>query len=148
MGLMRVQDRANVLTSQQEIDLARKSEALERATTDQLVVVTVPSLDGNDIAKFSTALGNQLRLGQAGKDNGILIVLAPQQRSVRIATGSGLEGLLTDERAAKIVQLMVPKFRTGDYASGVEVGVNEIDATLRSDKRRPQYRAEQKKAAA
>ena len=139
VGLMRVQDRAEVIPGTEEIELARTSESLEKATTDQLVVVTVRTLSGQDIAKFSTKLGNRMGLGRADKDNGVLLVVAPNERKVRIAVGYGLEGLLTDQRAAGIINDMVPHFRSGDGAGAIRIGVNEIDAVLRSDKRRPQY---------
>ena len=136
--MLRVQDQADIIPAAEEIELARRSEALEAATTDQLVVVSVPTLNGQDIAQFSTALGNRLGVGQADKDNGVLIVVAPNEREVRISVGFGLEGLLTDQRAAQVVQQMLPYFRAGDYPQAVRVGVNQIDTVLRSDRRRPQ----------
>jgi uncharacterized protein len=139
VGRLRVQDQAELLTGAQEIGLVRRSEALENATTDQLVIVTVPTLNGKDIAHYSTSLANRLAIGQAGKDNGVLLVVAPNERKVRIAVGYGLEGLLTDRRSAEIVGHMLPHFRSGDHAGAIEVGVNEIDVALRSDTRRPQY---------
>ena len=139
VGLFRVQDQAELLTASQEIELARRSEALEKATSDQLVIVTVPSLGGKDMAQFSTALANRIGAGQADRDNGVLIVVAPNERRVRIAVGYGLEGLLTDRRTAEIVQHMLPQFRSGDHAGAIGIGVNEIEAVLRSDTRRPQY---------
>src|SRR5205814_9745734 len=108
------QDRAEVIPGTEEIELARTSESLEKATTDQLVVVTVRTLSGQDIAKFSTKLGNRMGLGRADKDNGVLLVVAPNERKVRIAVGYGLEGLLTDQRAAGIIDDMVLHFRLGD----------------------------------
>jgi uncharacterized protein len=119
--------------------LIRESEALEKATTDQLVVVTVPTLSGQDITSYSAALGNKLGVGQADRDNGVLLVVAPNERQVRIAVGYGLEGLLTDRRAALIVHDMIPLFRTGNAPKAIELGVKEIDSVLRSDLRRPQY---------
>jgi uncharacterized protein len=128
-----------LLPPSEQVDLVRESEALEAATTDQLVVVTEPTLDGRDIANYGSALGNQMGLGQADKDNGVLLLVAPKEHKVRIAVGYGLEGLLTDQRAAKIVNDMLPYFRAGDGSQAVRVGVSEIDGVLRSDRRRPQY---------
>jgi len=139
VGLMRVQDRANMIPATEEIELVRESEALERTTTDQLIVVTVPSLNGEDIKRYSIALGNRQGIGQAGKDNGVLLVVAPNERKVRVAVGYGLEGLLTDQRAAHVVQDMIPYFRSGDGKHAILVGFKEIDSVLRSDIRRPQY---------
>ena len=128
-----------MIPATEEIDLARESEALEKATTDQLVVATVPTLNGQDIARFSTDLANREGIGQAGKDNGVLLLVAPNQRQVRIAVGYGLESLLTNQRAARIVQDMIPYFRSGDGRRAIRIGVQEIDTVLRSDLRRPQY---------
>jgi uncharacterized protein len=128
-----------MIPATEELELIRESEALEKATTDQLVVVTVPTLNGQDIARYSTALGNKLGVGQADKDNGVLLVVAPKERQVRIAVGYGLEGLLTDQRAAVIVRDMIPYFRAGDGPRAIQIGFKEIDSVLRSDPRRPQY---------
>jgi uncharacterized protein len=139
VGLMRVQDRAGIIPAAEEIELARQSEALEKATSDQLVVVTVPTLNGEDIARYSTSLGNRLGVGRADKDNGVLLVVAPTERKVRVAVGLGLEGLLTDQRASGIVRDMLPYFRSRDPGQAIRVGFSEIDAVLRSDVRRPHY---------
>ncbi|WP_309662185.1 TPM domain-containing protein [Sphingomonas sp.] len=139
VGMLRVQDRAGILSAAEEVEVARQSEALEKATSDQLIVVTAPTLGGQDIAKYSTALGNRMGIGQADKDNGVLLVVAPNEKKVRIAVGLGLEGLLTDQRSAQIVAHMLPHFRSGDQAGAIDIGVREIDTVLRSDRRRPQY---------
>lgn len=139
VGLLRVQDLANIIPAPEEIDLARESEALEKATSDQVIVVTEPTLNGQDIATFSRALANREGIGQEDKDNGVLLLVAPKERQVRIAVGYGLEGLLTDQRAARIVQDMLPYFRSGDAPQAVRLGIKEIDSVLRSDTRRPQY---------
>jgi len=118
----------------------RRSEALESQTTDQLVIITVPSLDGQDIARFSTDLANRWGVGEADKDNGVLLVVAPNERQVRIAVGYGLEGLLTDERSAAIVNEMLPLFRANRPSQAIALGVRRIDETLRSSSKRPQYR--------
>lgn len=139
VGLMRVQDRAGIIPAAEEIDLARTSEALERTTTDQLVVVTVPTLNGKSIEEFSIDLGRRMGVGQADKDNGVLLVVAPNEHKVRIEVGYGLEALLTDRRAYHIIQDMIPRFKSGDQGGAIRLGVNEIDALLLSDRRRPQY---------
>lgn len=123
----------------EQLDLIRESEALEKTTTDQLVVVTVPTLNGEDIARYGTDLGNRERIGQARKNNGVVLLVAPNERKVRIAVGYGLEALLTNDRAAHIISDMIPYFRSGEGPQAVRVGVKEIDAVLRSDVGRPQY---------
>lgn len=143
---MRVQDQARLLTPTEEIALARKSEALEKDTTDQLVIVTVPSLHGQDIAQFSTSLGNRWGVGEADKDNGVLMVIAPNERKVRIAVGYGLEGLLTDARAATIVEEMLPLFHDSRHSDAIALGAQRIDQVLRSDAKRPRHKLERKAA--
>jgi uncharacterized protein len=128
-----------MIPASEAVELARESEAIEKATTDQVLVATVPTLNGQDIARYATDLANREGVGQADKDNGVLLLVAPNERKVRIAVGYGLEGLLTNERAAHIVQDMLPYFRSGHGSQAVGVGLKEIDAVLRSDLHRPQY---------
>ncbi|MDB5455833.1 MAG: hypothetical protein JWP92_1418, partial [Caulobacter sp.] len=90
----RVIDAAGILPAGIEQSLAAQSEALEAKTTDQFVIVTIPSLQGYSIEEYSQGLGNAWRLGQAGKDNGVLLVVAPKERKVRIEPGVGLEKVL------------------------------------------------------
>lgn len=128
-----------MIPAAEEAELSRKSVALEQATTDQLAVVTVTSLHGQDAATFSRNLGNRLGVGQAKTNNGVLLLVAPNEKQVRIAVGDGLSTLLTDQRAAKIVADMVPLFRSGEGARAIRAGVDEVEAVLRSDARRPQF---------
>ena len=139
VGPMRVQDQADILSGAQEIELTRLSEQLERDTTDQLVVVTLKSLNGRDIAQLGTELGNHWGIGRADIDNGVLLIVAPNERKVRIATGRGMEGLLTDAKAAAIIKDMLPHFQGSDYFAGIRTGALTIETVLRSDTRRPQY---------
>jgi len=128
-----------MIPATEEIELIRESEALEKATTDQVVVVTEPALNGREIANYTRDLANRERIGQADKDNGVVLLVAPSEHRVRIAVGYGLEGLLTEQRAAGIIKDMVPYFKAGDAPRAVRVGFREIDDVLRSDLRRPQY---------
>jgi uncharacterized protein len=139
VGLMRVQDKANIIPAIDEIALARESEALEKETTDQLAIVTVPTLNGEKINDYSLALARSLRLGRADKDNGVMILVAPNDHAVRIEVGYGLENLLRDEVAGKIIRDMVPLFRANQPAQAIALGEKEIIGVLNSDKRRPQY---------
>lgn len=136
---LRVRDQAQVLTAEEEIRLSQVSERLEEATSDQLVIATIPDLGGQDIAAVGTALGNSWGLGQAQKDNGVLILMAPKERRVRIAVGEGLEGLLTDQRAQRIVNEMTGEFAKGRYAPGLELGAIQVARLLRADPKRPRY---------
>lgn len=132
----RVVDRAAILDALQESALASRSERLEAATTDQLVVVTVPELGGLTIDEFGLTLGNHWGIGRADLNNGVLLLVAPSERKVRIEVGCGLETVLTDEGAARIIQLMLPAMREGDYVRGIDIGLREIDAVLRASPER------------
>nr|WP_277622680.1 TPM domain-containing protein [Sphingomonas telluris] len=144
----RVVDAANILPANVEQDLTAELAQLEQSTTDQVVVVTVPQLKGHAIEDVALGLGRGWRLGRADVDNGVMLVVAPNERKVRIEVGYGLEGLLTDDRAGKIVRLMLPEFRDGDLPAGIMIGVREIDAQLRSNTKRPQYLNEARRKAA
>ena len=134
----RVIDKANVLEPADEQGLASVSEQLEKRTTDQLVIVTLESLNGASIEQVGYALGNVWGVGRKDLNNGVLLLLVPSEQRVRIEVGVGLEGLLTDERAANIVRNMLPSFRSGSYAAGINRGATDIATLLQSDGRRPQ----------
>ena len=134
-----VVDEAELIDAPDEARLAGRLAALERQTRDQLVVVTLPSLDGRKIEEVGLALGNGWGVGQAELDNGVVLLVAPNERWVRIEVGCGLEGLLTDARAAEIVdQALLPRFRKGQHQEAIIAGVDRIIATLQSDRKRPQ----------
>jgi uncharacterized protein len=127
----RVVDDAGILSPAAEADLTAKLAALEAKTTDQLVVATLPSLQGYDIADYGYQLGRQWGIGQAGKDNGALLIVAPNEREVRIEVGYGLEGDLTDAVTKLIIEnAIIPKFRSGDMEGGVVAGVDDITKVL------------------
>jgi uncharacterized protein len=135
----RVVDRAEILTPSAEAELSERLAALEKQTTDQLVVVTVGSLEGEPIEDLGLRLGNGWRIGRKGVDNGVLLIVAPTERRARIEVGKGLEGLLTDERAQRIMdEQVVPACRAGDCGRAIADGVAAIAGLLRSDPKRPQ----------
>jgi uncharacterized protein len=137
----RVVDNAHILSSLSRARLASRLQALERRTSDQLVVVTLPGLGGAPIERVGMALVNRWGIGQARLHNGVLLIVAPGERKVRIEVGCGLEGLLTDARASAIIQKqLIPLLRTGAYDRAAEAGVAAIVAVLESDLRRPQPR--------
>jgi uncharacterized protein len=86
-------------------------------------------------------LGNRWGIGRADVDNGVLVIIAADEGTVRIEVGTGLEGLLTNERAAAIVNDMMPRFEADRPVDAIDTGVSEIDRLLRSDLRRPQYKS-------
>nr|WP_183204900.1 TPM domain-containing protein [Brevundimonas lenta] len=138
----RVVDQANLLTPDQEAALNTRLETLERDTTNQLVVVTVPDLQGYEIEEYGYQLGRAWGIGQAGKNNGALLIVAPTERKVRIEVGYGLEGVLTDALSAVIIHNQIlPPFREGRYDQGIEQGVTAIEEQLRLDPAEAQARA-------
>ena len=146
--ISRVMDKADLLDPATEQALTLKSEALEKKTGDQLVVVTLPSLDGQTIEATGLGLGRRWGVGQKDLDNGVLLLVAPNERKVRIEVGYGLEALLTDERAGDIVRDQVELFKKGQAADAIVLGVDRIDTLLRSNTKRPQYRRPHMKKAA
>jgi uncharacterized protein len=127
----RVVDGAGLLSPEEEGRLTRQLAELERRTTDQLVIVTVESLGGRPIEEFGLVLGRRWGIGQRGKDNGVLLIVAPNERRTRIEVGIGLEPILTNERAAEIIETdLLPEFREARFADGISAGVRAIAGTL------------------
>jgi uncharacterized protein len=127
----RVVDGASILSPATEAALTDKLAALETSTTRQVVVVTVPSLQGYEIEEYGYQLGRAWGIGQAEDDNGALLIVAPNERKVRIEVGYGLEPILTDALSSVILQTQVlPKFRDGDMEGGVVAGADTIIAQL------------------
>jgi uncharacterized protein len=130
----RVVDEARLLSATQHADIEAKLAALEAKTTDQFVVVTLTSLQGTDIADYGYQLGRHWGIGQKDKDNGVLLIVAPNEREVRIEVGYGLEGDLTDAVTHLIIQnAILPRFRAGDMPGGIERGVDDIIQVLSGD---------------
>jgi uncharacterized protein len=130
----RVVDDANVLSAQTRADLTTKLNDLEDKSSIQLVVATVPSLDGQEIEPYANELFRTWKLGQAKNNNGVLLLVAPKEHRVRIEVGYGLEGTLTDVISKLIiVNAMAPRFKTGDYNGGIARGVDDIITALTTD---------------
>ncbi|WP_231478274.1 TPM domain-containing protein [Sphingomonas sp. UNC305MFCol5.2] len=123
----RVVDDADLLAPEQEARLAAQSAELEKATGHQLVVVTIPSLHGQDIATFGVDLGRRWGVGRKDVDDGVLLIVAPNERKARIEVGYGLEKALRDEEAGRILRdAILPAFRAGDMPKGIAAGVDGI----------------------
>src|SRR5262249_37682024 len=123
----RVVDEADVLDPGFRAVLASKLKSLEEQTTDQLVVATVKSLGGHTIEDYANQLFRKWQLGQKDKNNGVLLLVAPVDRKVRIEVGYGLEGELPDAVAKLIVQdRMIPDFRSGNYTTAIARGTDSI----------------------
>ncbi|MEL7197651.1 MAG: TPM domain-containing protein [Pseudomonadota bacterium] len=127
----RVVDAAEIIPADVEAELAAKLEALEVQSQRQLVVATVPDLQGYDIADYGYQLGREWGLGDAERNDGALLIVAPNDRKVRIEVGYGLEGTLTDALSSLIIQNQIlPRFRNQDFPGGITAGADVIIAQL------------------
>jgi uncharacterized protein len=122
-----VVDEAHMLSAQTHQALADKLTALERSTGRQVVVVTLPSLQGYEIADYGYQLGRAWGIGEKDKNTGVLFIIAPTEHKTRIEVGYGLEGTLTDALSSIILQRAVlPRFKAGDMEGGVVAGTDAI----------------------
>jgi len=129
----RVTDAAGVLPAEVAASLSAKLEALETATGTQLVVATVPSLQDNPIEDYGYQLGRAWGIGQKGTNNGVILLVAPTERKVRIEVGYGLEDRLTDALSETIIRdSIVPSFKAGDLPGGVVAGTDALIAQLQA----------------
>lgn len=123
----RVVDGAGLLSPADEAELTAKLEALEQRSSRQLVIATVPSLGGYDIADYGFRLGRAWGIGQAGADNGAILLVAPAERRVRVEVGRGLEPILTDAFSNRVADdIIVPRFKAGDMAGGIKAGTDAL----------------------
>ena len=123
----RVVDAANIIPDDMEARLNQKLEALETQSRRQLVVATLPDLQGYDISDYGYQLGRKWGLGDKQRNDGAILIVAPNERKLRIEVGYGLEGVLTDGLSALIIQQkIVPKFKAGDMPGGIEAGTDAI----------------------
>ncbi len=130
----RVVDDANLLSESDKRTLTADLKALEDKSSDQLVVVTLPSLQGYPIEEFGYRLGRHWGIGTAKLNNGVLLIVAPNERKVRIEVGTGLEGTLTDALSRVIIDNgILPRFRQGDFAGGIQNGVRDVALVLTGD---------------
>lgn len=127
----RVVDQAGILSAETESQLTEKLLQHENSTSNQVVVVTLTSLQGNEIADYGYQLGREWGIGQQGRDNGVLLIVAPSERKVRIEVGYGLEGTLTDALAKNIIETVItPRFKQGDMEAGIREGTLAILAAI------------------
>lgn len=120
----RVVDSAQMIDPAVREQLTQQLQALEQTSGDQIVVVTVPDLQGVPIEDYGYQLGRHWGIGQKGKDNGALLIVARDERQLRIEVGYGLEGVLTDAQSWVIInQVIAPAFKTGNFSKGISDGV-------------------------
>jgi uncharacterized protein len=130
----RVVDQADVMNAQSRSTVEAKLKDLEDKSSIQLVVATVRSLQGGDIETYANQLFRFWKLGEAKKNNGVLLLVAPSEHKVRIEVGYGLEGTLTDALSSVIIQsAIVPRFKVNDFSGGIERGVDGIISVLSGD---------------
>jgi uncharacterized protein len=144
----RVVDDANLLSEADKQELTDELKALEDKSSDQVVVVTVPSLHGYDIEDYGYRLGRHWGIGTKQLNNGVLLIVAPNERKVRIEVGRGLEPILTDALSRIIIETSIlPRFRSGDFAGGIKYGAQDIEKALTGDTAELEQRAKARQDA-
>jgi uncharacterized protein len=127
----RIVDLAHLLTADVQTSLSDDLAEHERKTGNQIAVLTLPSLEGEPLEEYSHRVATAWKLGQKGSDNGVLLLVVPRERRLRIEVGYGLEGKLTDAHTSRIIRnIIVPHFKTGDFAGGIAEGLKAIVGTL------------------
>lgn len=127
-------DDANLLSSSQYSELCAYLVGLNKSSGVQIAVLTVKSLEGEDIESFSLSHAEKWGLGQRGVDNGALLVVAYDERAIRIETGYGTEAALTDAKCARIIRnVIAPSFQKGDYGNGIILGVKNMAGIITND---------------
>lgn len=130
----RVVDQAGILRPEDKLTIEQKLKAYEEKTSDQVVVATIRSLEGYPIEDYANRLFRAWKLGTKEKNNGVLLLVAPSEKRVRIEVGYGLEGALTDALTGTIIRTAIaPRFKTGDFAGGINAGVDAVLSILAGD---------------
>jgi uncharacterized protein len=126
-----INDYANMISYPTKAELEKELKAFEQTDSTQIVILTIPSLEGEVIEDFSIKVAESWKIGQKVKDNGIIFLVAKEERKMRIEVGRGLEGKVTDLMAGRIIDLVIkPRFKGGDFDGGFIAGVSAlIDAT-------------------
>ena len=142
-----VNDYANMISSAAKAKMESELKAFEKSDSTQIFVLTIPSLEGESLEEYSIKVAESWKIGQKGKDNGVLLLVANKERRIRIEVGRGLEGNLTDLTAGRIIDLVIkPKFKRGEYDAGFAAGVHAlIDAARGEFKAEPKNAQRQKK---
>jgi uncharacterized protein len=129
-----VNDYAGMISSPAKSKIEDELRAFEQSDSTQIVILTIPSLEGENLEEFSIKVGETWKIGQQGKDNGILFIVSNQERRIRVEVGRGLEGSLTDLMAGRIIdQVIKPRFKQGDFDGGFIAGVSAIINATRGE---------------
>jgi uncharacterized protein len=130
----RINDYAGMLSPETANRLDAQLADLERTDSTQVVVLTIPSLEGQSLEEYSIKVAQAWGIGQKGKDNGALLLVSKADRKVRIEVGYGLEGVLTDALSGRIIsQNIVPAFKAGNFDAGIQAGVSAVIAAVRGE---------------
>ena len=130
----RVNDYAGVMSPDQVRALESQLAQFEQDTGHQIAVLTIPTLDGEDIEGFSIRVAENWKIGKKGFDNGVILLVAVKDRKLRLEVGYGLEGVLPDAIAKRITSdFIVPRFRTQDYAGGIIAGIDAVQKVIRQE---------------
>lgn len=141
-----VNDFAKILTTDQKESLENSLSSFKNSTQIEIVVVTIPSLEGDTIEGFAESLFQEWGIGQKDKDNGLLILVAPNDREARIEVGYGLEGTITDLQSGNIIrQVMIPAFKNNDYATGIKGAVDAVISIINNSPEAVQYSGDDSK---
>ena len=143
----RINDLAQLIPADRVQRLEERLRQFEKETTNQIVVLTIPSLEGDDLTDFGIRVADNWKLGQRGVANGAILFVAQKERKIRIEVGRGFEGILPDAIASRIIrEAIAPRLKSGDYAGGIEAGIDSLikatkgetlPATSRSQRRQP-----------
>lgn len=130
----RVNDYASLLPANESAALEGRLKDIEDATSNQFVVAIFPSLEGDSLEDFSIRLADAWKVGQKGKDNGLILILFPQDRKVRIEVGKGLEGVITDAMSGRVIrEVLAPAFKQSQYGAGLIASVDALDKASRGE---------------
>jgi uncharacterized protein len=148
----RIVDQAQIIPHETRDVLELKLADLEAKSGIQLVIATVNSLEGQEIEPYANELFRYWKLGEKAKNNGVLLLVAPHERRVRIEVGYGLEGTLTDALSSVIISnAMTPRFKAGDFGGGIVRGVDDVITVLTTDasewQKRPSLRLDRTEQA-
>lgn len=130
-----VNDFANILTNQEEYTITKIAEMVERETTAELAVVTIQTTKPLSIEEYSVRLFEEWGIGKKEKDNGVLLLVAVEDRTVKIEVGYGLEGVLPDGLCGEIIRkYIIPEFKKGRFGPGIIAGINKIASVISGKK--------------
>ncbi len=130
----RVTDLTGTLSGNEKASLERKLADFERETTNQIAVLLIPTLGGDSLEDYSIRLAEKWKVGQKGRNNGVIFLIVKKDRKMRLEVGYGLEGALTDALSSSIINNEVaPRFKAGQFYQGIDAGVSAIRAATRGE---------------